>query len=158
MAIVNLSAPWMTFYKKVNALFKNDLEVFVLYDDEAKEIKLFVDNPDKADALAQLIPVTHEFGNVTLKVTVVPPNKVRYGEPAEASFETALAGNGAFSYAVTVGGVLPFDITYVVFKKEVVQFFNDDLSDIHGNCTTLYQNIAEDVFGKRSGVFFCTDN
>ena len=47
-------------------------------------------------------------------------------------------------------------LTYVVLKKEVVQFFNDNLNDIHGLETTLYQTIAKDVFDG-TGVFFCTD-
>ena len=46
---------------------------------------------------------------------------------------------------------------YAVFQSKVVQFFNDDMSDINGNCTTLYQEIAKDVFsGRAEGVFFCT--
>ena len=48
-------------------------------------------------------------------------------------------------------------LTYVVFTNKVVQFFNDNLNDIYGNVTTLYQEIASDVFDIESGVFFCTD-
>ena len=48
-------------------------------------------------------------------------------------------------------------ITYVVFVNEVVQYFNDDLGDVYGQCSTLYQEIAKDVFGETEGVFFCTD-
>ena len=35
------------------------------------------------------------------------------------------------------------DITYVIFKNCVVQFFNDNLNDAHGLISTLYQNIAD---------------
>jgi hypothetical protein len=43
-----------------------------------------------------------------------------------------------------------------VFEKKVVQFFNDQLDDINGNKSTLYQDIAKDVFEKHEGVYFCT--
>ena len=46
---------------------------------------------------------------------------------------------------------------YVIFANKVVQYFNDSLSDAHGVCSTLYQDIARDVFGDDCGVYFCTD-
>lgn len=41
--------------------------------------------------------------------------------------------------------------------NKVVQYFNDDLGDAHGVCSTLYQEIAKDVFGEHEGIFFCTN-
>ena len=52
----------------------------------------------------------------------------------------------------------PEEVLYVIFQKEVVQFFTDDLTDIYGLCSTLYQDIAKDVFENVGGVFFCTSN
>lgn len=48
---------------------------------------------------------------------------------------------------------------YVVFKNCVVQFFNDNLNDIYGNISTLYQDIAREIFADAEweGVFYCTD-
>ena len=34
---------------------------------------------------------------------------------------------------------------------------NDDLSDAHGICSTLYQDLAKEVFGESEGIFFCTE-
>ena len=31
------------------------------------------------------------------------------------------------------------------------------MHDINGNCSTLYQEIAKDVFGEDEGICFCTD-
>ena len=50
-----------------------------------------------------------------------------------------------------------YNTIYVVFKNRVVQFFNDNLNDIYGNISTLYQEIASDVFKEISGVNYCTD-
>ena len=55
MAKLNLSPPWVQFYHEVDALFKHDTDVNVIYDDsKAPEyaLKLYVDNIAKADALS----------------------------------------------------------------------------------------------------------
>ena len=55
MARVKLSAPWDEFYNEVNELFKYDEEVRVVFFEEQKTIKLYVDNPAKAEALQKLL-------------------------------------------------------------------------------------------------------
>jgi len=48
-------------------------------------------------------------------------------------------------------------VDYVVFRNEVVQFFNDEMGDPNGLKSTLYQDIAKDVFADKDGIFFCTE-
>lgn len=154
---LQLSTPWVTLYRQINAMFGDDPDVKVEYiagDGNDPTIKLFVEGQDKADAIAKLLPLTYDFGNVTVSVIVVPANK---NETMETLFRTAFAGNPAFSYAATAEGVFTNPITYVVFRNRVVQFWNDDLSDINGNETTLYEDIAGTLFTDKSGVCFCTD-
>ena len=50
------------------------------------------------------------------------------------------------------------DITYIIFEKEVVQYFADDLGDLHGINSTLYQDLAKEIFGESSNIHFCTDS
>lgn len=57
----------------------------------------------------------------------------------------------------TVDGIMTNPMTFIVFQNKVVQYWNDDLGDINGNCSTLYQTVAKDVFGDVEGIFFCTD-
>ena len=48
----------------------------------------------------------------------------------------------------------------MVFEKAVIQFFNDDITDINGVESTLYQNVAKEIFEddvKTGSIFFCTD-
>ena len=46
---------------------------------------------------------------------------------------------------------------FVCFKPQVVQFFDDDISDFNGNWSGLAQDIAREVFGdEMRGVHFCT--
>lgn len=160
MARLNLSPPWDIRVSEINQLFKNDEEVHVVYDDINYELKLYVDNPNKATALTTLLPEEYIFGNVNLKVTVVPANKktgVSKMQSNEELFNCAFEGNEAFSFAVTIQGIFTNNLTYVVFKNTVVQYFNDDIGDVNGMCSTLYQEIAKNIFGEREGVFFCTD-
>ena len=155
MARFNLSPPWIIFYKEVSALFEKDPEVNVVYHNENYEIKLYVDNQEKAEAITKLLPATKTFGNVVLKITVVPANKT--GESKIDLFRKAFEGNEAVSFISSIDGILSNPINYVVFVKEVIQYYTDDLSDAYGMRSTLYQDIAKDVFGEQEGIFFCTD-
>ena len=160
MARLRLSTPWDRYYSEVRELFKYDSEVHVVYDDEQKELKLYVDNNDKADALAQLLPSTKSFGGVVLNIMVVPANEINMVKATEGKavlFEKVFKENPIVSYIKSFGS--PLNFTYVVFVNEIVQYFADNLGDINGNYNTLYQNIADDVFAdvNHAGIFFCTD-
>ena len=72
-------------------------------------------------------------------------------------YQDALENNPALSYIQTVSGILSYILTYVVFKHEVVQYWNDNLGDAHGLCSTFYQEITKDIFSEQERIFFCTD-
>ena len=156
MAKVGLSAPWINYYREIEAMFKDDPEVKILYDEDANEIRLYVDNTIKADALSELLPVEKTFGAVTIRTTIIPSNTAVSNSRVNL-IEAAFKGNPALSYVQTIHGLFTNDLNYVVFKNKVVQYFNDDLSDVNGFKSTLYQDIAKDIFGEQENVFFCTD-
>lgn len=150
---VNLSSPWILFFREIEALFKEDPAVKVDYDEDTKNIKLYVEGAEKADALAQLLPAERTFGNVTVKVAVIPAN---LGEPSKLQlFQKAFEGNPALAYIHKSGGIFDFD--YVVFKAKVVQYESDNTGDVNGMTSTLYQDIAKDIFEDVPGIFFCTE-
>ena len=152
---VNLSPPWVTFYREINALFEQDPDVEVEFHENDNSICVYVEGQEKADAIDALLPDEKTFGNITVQIVVIPANKVMSKSDL---FNVAFSGNPAFAYATAkTDDVFPKPFSYVVFKKKVVQFFNDDLRDINGNMTTLYQNIAKDVFGEDEGICFCTE-
>lgn len=169
MAKLSLLSPWAIYYNELKTFFEKDSEVTVVYDEENNVVNLYVNNPAKAAALTELLPVEKDFGAVTLKINVIPANdgnKIKFAAitasladettpPAEL-YWTALADNGHFDQITTIRGIFNNPITYVVFKKHVVQYYNDSLGDINGVCSTLMQNIAENIFEKRNGVYFCT--
>ena len=156
MARVKLSPPWDIYYQEINELFKNDSDISVLYDEDEKKIKLYVSNASKADALTQILPGEKEYSGVTLHIEVIPPNEA-FTSSAKDLFDRAFDGNEAFAYVKTVN--LPFmscGLTYVVFENKVVQYYTDNLGDINGFTSTLYENIARDVLDEINGVYYCT--
>ena len=153
---VNLSAPWIGYARQINALFGKDPEIKVEYNDDAKELKLFVESGEKAEALTELLPPDVEFGNVVLKVSVIPADGTK-----DKNFDLvckAFKGNPAvsFTYSCNPGDMSTNSYNFVVFKNETVQYWNDNLGDVHGNITTVYENIAREVINK-DGVLYCTD-
>lgn len=151
---INLSAPWVLFYREIEALFKEDPAVRVEYDEANQTIRLYVEGEEKADALAQLLPTVRTFGDVVVKVVVIPANLK--GPSKLQLFQKAFEGNPALAF-IQGGSSGVFDLNYVVFKSKVVQFKSDDIGDVNGLTSTLYQNIAKDLFEDVRGIFFCTE-
>lgn len=154
MAKLEMSPPWNRLVSEMKALFGEDKDINIQYDADNLEIKLYVRDPAKADALTQLLPEQQVFGNVAVKVTVIPANQ--FSETKADLMEVAFKNNPVLKKVLRLH--TPFgEYDYVVFRKEVVQFYNDNLADPHGNESTLYEDIARDVFVD-SGIFFCTDS
>lgn len=155
MEKVKLSPPWVTYYREVHALFKDDPEISISFDIEQCILKLRVENADKADALTKLLPAEKEFGNVTLKIIVVPANMQR--ESKISLFRRAFSGNPIVKDIEVIDDVFENSVNYIIFDGSIVQFYNDELCDFHGMKTLLCQDVAKDVFGEHDGIFFCTE-
>lgn len=150
---LGLSAPWDTWAKKAHALFEQDDEVAIEYDGDAPSVTLLVDNPTKADALARLMPESVEFGNVTLKVAVVPANDE---QSAEQLFRAAFDGNPAFAGTEVEGMPDGSPVTFALFEPACAQWFADDLQNPYGLQTMTYEQVAKDVL-KPSDVRITSD-
>ena len=151
---MKLSPPWITFVSEIKAMFGEDPEIKITYDEDTYTLKLYVDNTDKAEALAKLIPDKKEYGNVVVKVEIIPADSSE--DTGEQLFKKAFAGNPVMKDVVSFES--PFGVvTYAVFEKKVVQFYNDQMDDINGNRSTLFQEIAKNVFGTDHEVFYCTE-
>ena len=168
MAKVNLISPWNEHYNKIAAFFKDDPYTTVLYDEEEKHIKLLVNEPFKAEALSRLLKTEFDFGGVKLLISVIPANDITkdtttYFDRASANkdycveYQHALIDNDIFAYIREIKGMLGFDAVYVVFKKKVIQYYDDNIGDLNGMKSTLAEDIARDIFTTCNGVFFNTD-
>lgn len=158
---LKLSPPWVTYINKLEALFDGDPQIAFNVDMSIPSVVLATNNGDKAAALLKLLPAEKYFGSVILKIGVDGPVSNLAFPTRTSLFETAFSGNPAFAYCVAPAeeGYFYVDFTYVVFKNCVVQFFNDNLNDAHGLISTLYQDIASEVFEEANlvGVYYCTD-
>ena len=156
MSKLGLVSSWVQYFRKLEAFFAEDPGVKVLLDNKNAAIKLLVEDGTKAVALEALLPDEMTFGNATVKVIVVPANPKLAAGKIDLVAE-AFEGNGAVVGIYSIDRIFSNTMNYVVFKPKVVQYFNDDLSDAHGIRSTLYQDLAKELFGEDGGVFFCTD-
>lgn len=164
MEPLKLSAPWTTFYREMCALFGQDKDIQIFYEENRCILKLFCANDDKAEALASILPLKKEWGNVAMHIYVVPANEndtkitqVLSGFVTADVFKRAFAGNPVFSDAQTINSDFvsnPF--TFVEFIGKPAQFFNDDTSSLYGISTILFEDVAREIF-ELNGVFFSTE-
>lgn len=154
MENTKLFAPWIIYFRQVEVLFEQDPDVKVSFDNDTCELNIRVNGEIKADAISKLLPTEKTFGNVTLKINVIPANEDE--EDRLTLIKRAFAGNNAVDDIIETN-VFGGDIRYVIFEKKVVQYKNDDISDFHGVCSTLYQDLAKEILGEDKGIYFCTD-
>jgi len=148
-----LSPPWVTFANEMKAMFALDDSVRVIFDQQAMEIKLYVESATKAEALEALLVKEAVFGGVTVKVTIIPGNAV--SDKYVNRYATAFENNQALidtKYAVSPFG----DFTYAIWTSRPVQFFDDNLADVDGKKTMLMEEVARDVMAESPNVFHCT--
>ena len=149
---MNQISPWMNLYREYTALFGQDPEVQLALDEENYTIKLYVASAEKADALSKILPMSYNFGNIDVKIIVVYPNGTR---STKQLFQDAFEGNPAFCNTLAREDPLP--ATFVIFEPEVVQYKNDNLFSYNGMRTTVYEDIARDIF-QVPGVYFNTED
>jgi hypothetical protein len=143
---LEIQSPWIIFCKELNALFGRDPDITIQYNQDTNTIKLFVSKIHKAEALSMILPQEKVYGNVTLHIEIVPPNDNLMG--FEETFNMAFAGNPCFAFAAGSESPVIGHVDYLVFKPEAAQFFIDDVGELYGNKTMLYQDVAKDVFAE----------
>lgn len=159
MTKLKLASPWATCFRQFKAFFQKDPDIRVIFDEDAPAIKIYVEDADKAEALAYLIPTSKQFGNVTLQIAIIPANGNVNGDSYTNAVDAlmgALKGNKAmvgFQPVESAG----FKAMYILFAREVVSYFNDNLADLNGLTSTLYQDLANEIFQNHNGAFFCTE-
>lgn len=154
---LTLVSPWVNLKKEIEILFARDpeVEIELSIDGDVKVIMLRVNNSDKAEALERILPKEKTYGNVTVNIMVIPANTPDDWSILD-TFEKAFKGNDAFTGSKE--SVTPFGtFQYVMFDPRVVQYPNDDIGDANQIKSTLYQEIAKDVFADTAqDVHFCT--
>ena len=163
---LRLSAPWYNYVHKIGVLFEGDTLLKLRFDENNLVLTIeSIDNDgDKVAALLKLLPAEKTFGDITVKIKILGTPTDRVFRSNRELFEAAFKNNNAFGYCVCAAddGSYYFSGTYVVFKNTVVQFYCDNLADPRGIISTLYADIAAEVFADADvntalGLYYCTD-
>ena len=144
-----LSPPWETFRSQLAATVGKTPGVKVgqlLERPGGYTVAVTVQGVARGDALATVLTGTKQIGNVGVEVEVQRPNGHRISGITPSSSrelaqieESALDGNPMFK-TVVVRASSPYssdETVYPVFTRSVVQFYNDDLTDLHGNANQV---------------------
>ncbi|WP_168122337.1 hypothetical protein [Paenibacillus sp. HB172176] len=150
---VGLAPPEVTYYNEIKYSIGADPNVAVGELEERAggnyRVTLTVQGGCRARALATLLVRDKELGNIHVYVrvknadgeTVKPVRGRLSAEEIKRLYKKAFSTNPLFDF---VKNRTIFGSTYVypVYKAQIIQFPNDDLSDYYGN----YNNVAAFVF------------
>ena len=161
---VQLSSPWETYFKMVYNLFVNDPEVTV--SDSIKETEdpgvysFYLESPNatKIIALSKILKNEIQMGNITIKVEFRCTNNAAVNaisaEITPDDYRDAFTGNPLFVEVVSIKSVVgTFD--YAVFVRDIISFFNDDMSDYHANAHYIVADIVREIVNG-SNISPCT--
>lgn len=153
---LDLSAPWYVFHTQVFKLFEQDAEVIV--DEELEETEtgftfgIYSKNAKKIQAIKKLIGSKVVFGNVAVEID--------YGENEDEDiaeiWKDAFSGNPLFCGIVSAD--MPFygSCDYAIFKRDIIDFYGDDISDVNGNLHYIVADLVKEVVNSK-GIFICTE-
>ncbi|CAG9614087.1 hypothetical protein BACCIP111899_03314 [Bacillus rhizoplanae] len=154
---VGLSPPWVIYFNELKFSIGENPGVTVgplIPAGDDYIILVTVTGNEKARAIATILNPTVNFGNIN--VNVVVSNRegqmiAPFSCPLDAFeiahvFQLALEGNPFFE-DVVVKPQLPGeqDVVYPVFKPKVIQFFNDDISNLCNTFVAVAANVFKDV-------------
>jgi hypothetical protein len=161
---VNLSPPWYGYQRRVTALFGSDPDItvsnLVSVGQGQYSFSLVIQNDKKAQAIKNLLVSPVDLGNTTLQIQVLDATG-REAIPALQGdigpvITDAFSRNPVFS-RIIVESLGLFKIPYCIFKKQVLQFWNDDFSCFSGQTSILAEDIAREILHSQQYVSFCTD-
>ncbi|WP_442598588.1 hypothetical protein [Neobacillus sp. D3-1R] len=153
--MTRLSPPWYTLWNEIKNTIGKDPSIHIENLDVSQnpyQINIVVDDDKKGSALTTIIADTHQMGNISVLVQVINNQGVSYqGKTVHSPIELSdivtagLSGNPLFVKSivqrVSPDPNAPTNV-FPVFTKSVVQFFNDDLTDLYHN----YNNVTAIVF------------
>lgn len=153
---LNLPDPVWMYFNKLSVMFGKDPDIELeleRVDDITSKVIIYVNDsnrPGKSDAFSKMLPSRVDFGIQRLYIDIIPTNDSRadhkvlidmfYGNPIVDSFVTD-----------------HFDRHYIVFKKDILQYYAYDRSDINGWQSVLAEDLARELITDDiTNVYFCT--
>ncbi|MDO5517754.1 MAG: hypothetical protein Q4F66_09370 [Clostridium sp.] len=157
--LVGITPPWYTLANKIKYTYGlSDLVQVNDLIDICNQYVLVINVFDNlvAQSLRQVLPETVVMGNIIINIVIFNNNGAEMTisneeytpETLSGLFNTALTGNPLFKNVVITDGLLTDAISdlvgdvVVVIDKAVVQFYNDDISELCSN----FNEVASKVF------------
>lgn len=165
-ATAKLSPPWYTLYNKIYAFFSMDDELtiskLVKVGKGMYSIIISSTNTDKIIALSKILPESVNFGNVNVYIYPKVENDEDFevdSRPVNADdYKAAFTGNKYFVEVIhTDQSFYTPDLTFIILTRDIISFFNDDLTDYYGNYNGLVSDVANDIMILPSGHNFCIE-
>ena len=162
---LTLQSPWVTYFKMVYNLLTVDPEIKMpksITEGEDGKCSFWIESPNatKIIALSKILKNEIQMGNITVTISFRCTNDVEVGENAVVTgndYTDAFTGNPLFSKVVTEifpGGA---KVYYAVFKREIITFFNDNMTDYHANSHFIVADIVKEIANEDSAVNVCTE-
>mgnify|MGYP003321061786 CR=1 FL=1 len=155
---VKLSPPWDGYMNMLASFFKGDKRVRVGGCDDKRVGTIEVFDTKMYCALEQVLNKKIRFGNVTLRIRIVPANDLKAFKNTMtdlAALKVVLSGNPAFAKFITrkteVGNAV-----FCMFKPVVLMWYNDNLGSPYKQTASVYELAAQTVF-KGCGASYATE-
>ena len=95
------------------------------------------------------------FGNITLTIVLCDEENSSV-HPGYELFNTLFKDNPIAKDIKVVRDQAEVDHVFVRFEPQVIQFYDDDLTDYNGNWNGIAEDIAREIFANDWDVNFCT--
>lgn len=156
----DIEAPWYNYYKKIYNLFSVDIEVTVDEDlteneDGNFEFTISSKNAVKLEAIEAILGYGRVFGNVKVLIKYGYENMKE--ENYSETYKKAFSGNPLFKEVIDIEMPFHGKSSYVVFKKDIITFYDDNLSDYRGNNHYIVADLVKDVVANTK-LFICTED
>ena len=142
---VNLEAPWYRFGKILGKLFEKDSEVSITADEEKDgiyNIYISSDNAAKLACMKKLFGEERVMGNITVKLNYKDTSKnIINGE----DFKVAFADTEMLVVVEEAMTPIGQEFTYPIMVKDIIQFYDDDITDIYGNANLTVRDAVLEV-------------
>lgn len=160
---VAIQSPWVTHWEMVKAMFAKDESVRIsdlIYipsnngNNAIYKFQILATDNDKAAAIKDVLLQSIEMGNITLKIDIGAGTEIFHEIDSNKGnsivelddYKRVFVGNPAFYDVIDIADFYGVHHKFVVFEREVVSFFNDDLTDPWGLWNGLYEDIARNIF------------
>lgn len=154
MVCSTIEYKWMVFNKIEATLGPlNDgwvYDVIPQFEQKPYSITISVCCQDKANAMASILKSKYGSGGneITLFIKVkgsIPavPEKIKYPKQLQNILERAFSSNRFFRYTYLFEFGAYY--AYIVFAKEVVSYFTDDLYDMYGFANAAASSVFKDL-------------